>query len=157
MDANQPESSAMPLCQHWLCLFTPETWETALQNDCNQAGFTASKLKTAGRIRPGDLLYVYLLRRKALCGCLIASGPAHLSPTDSIYLPEGKFPVVLPTAPKLLLPSDNWLPIEDFVSKLVLFRGLRKPALWQHALRNSPRSLRSSDGKLILKCLENLL
>jgi hypothetical protein len=157
MDAKQSDSSISGYRQHWLCLFTPETWEVAMQNNCSQAGFTISRLKTASRIREGDLLYVYLLQRKVLCGCLIASGSARLSQEDSIYPPIGKFPVVLPTTPRVLLPANSWMPIEELVGSLMLFRGLRKASLWQHALRNSPRSLRSSDGELILKNMKGLI
>jgi hypothetical protein len=157
MDAEQSVNPVSGYRQHWLCLFTLETWEVAMQNNFSQAGFTTSRLKTAGRIRDGDLLHVYLLQRKVLCGCLIASGSARLSPADSIYPPVGKFPVVLSTTPGVLLPANSWIPIEDLVGSLMLFRGMRKASLWRHALRNSPRSLRSSDGELILKNMKELI
>jgi hypothetical protein len=157
MDTHQGKRSILSARQHWLCLFTPETWEIALRDGCSQAAFTASRLKTASRIRSGDFLYIYLLQRKVLCGCLIAIIPVRQSKADSIYSPAGKFPIVLPTAPNLLLPADRWLPIEDLIGSLILFRGLRKPSLWQHALRNSPRSLRSSDGELIYRKMKECM
>lgn len=128
-----------------------------MQNKYSQAGFTTSRIKTASRIREGDLLYIYLMQRKVLCGCLIAPGSARLSQADSIYPAIGKFPVVLATNSRVLLPVNSWMPIKVLVGSLLLFRGLRKDSLWQHALRNSPRSLRSSNGELILKNMESLI
>lgn len=135
--------------QFWLCVFSVDTWNVALEHNCIQAGFPEQRLRTAGRIRPGDVLFVYLLGARVVAGSLNATNAASLSETDSIFQPSGRFPVVLPTSPRLIIPGDKWLPMAEMVNKLSIFRGLRDKKLWHHALRTSPRSLTASDGRAL--------
>lgn len=135
--------------QFWLCMFSVDTWNVALEHNCIQAAFPAQRLRTAGRIRPRDVLFVYLLGARVVAGSLNATDVASLSETDSIFQPSGRFPVVLPTSPRLIVPGDKWLPMAKMVNKLSIFRGLRDKKLWHHALRTSPRSLTQSDGRVL--------
>jgi hypothetical protein len=142
--------------QFWLCVFSVDTWNVALDNNCLQAAFPAQRLRTAGRIRAGDVLFVYLLGARVIAGSLKATSAASLSEQDSIFQPSGRFPVVLPTSSQLIIPRDKWLPMAKMVNKLSIFRGIRDQALWHHALRTSPRSLTESDGCLLEKEISDI-
>lgn len=133
--------------QFWLCVFSVETWNTAIEHNYIQAAFPEQKLRTARRIRPKDILFVYLLGERVVAGSLKAVSVAAFSETDSIFQPSGRFPVVLPTNAHLIIPNDKRLEMKNMVNKLSIFRGLKdRKKNWHHALRTSPRNLSALDG-----------
>jgi hypothetical protein len=142
--------------QFWLCVFSVDTWNMALKANCVQAAFPAQRFKTAERIRAGDVLFVYLLGARVIAGSLIATNTASLSEKESIFQPSGRFPVVLPTSPGLIIPEAEWLPMARMVNRLSIFRGLRDKKLWHHALRTSPRGLTKEDGHILEEEISDL-
>jgi hypothetical protein len=133
----------------WICIFTPQTWEQAVNINFEQAALPLLRKKAGRRMRVGQPIFPYITKVQLLAGMLEIISPAIVSPESSAYGVPGQFPVVIKTKPLYIAKSGCMLHMEDFVSKLRLFRGLASKKNWAHSIRLSPRELSIGDTEIL--------
>lgn len=134
----------------WICMFSPETWETAGENEYKFAAFTKARAKSAGRIRVGDMLFAYISKRMRIAGALVATSTCYYDETSSIFGTPGQFPYVLTCKPFCILSEEHEIRLADHFHRISIFGGLKDGKYWSVCLRNSPRDLRRRDCEYLL-------
>ncbi len=106
MSAPNAQSSLPP--EHYLGLFTIESWREFKVHGGRVMGFTEKKKLMAGRLKPGDKILCYVSKVSTFVGVMEVTGPAYLD-TAKIWS-DGIFPVRLPVKIVEELPLSHAIP-----------------------------------------------
>ncbi len=135
-----------------LGLFTVDSWQEFKRNGATVMGFTEKKMLAASRLRPGDLLLCYLVRRSTFVAVLEVTGPSYLDQTP--IWTDGLFPVRLPVRVRAELSPLAGLPVHLLVGKLSFLPGPGMPNNWTVHVRSSPRRWKAQDAQAVVRELE---
>lgn len=143
---------------YYLDLFTPQTWEAFRRNGSKVSGFSRRQLKTAQRIRPGDVFICYLVHLSRWCGVLNITSKHEIDETP-IFADPDPFVVRFKVDPLVTLDFDRAVPIfeEEVWHRLSITREIpmRVQGWAQHAnMRASLRRLTDEDGAFLVETLE---
>lgn len=136
----------------YLGLFTIESWREFKAHGGNVMGFTEAKVKTAGRLEPGDLILCYLSKVSAFVAVMRVIGPSYQA-TNRIWS-DGLFPVRLPVEILKELPLHAAVSIHSLRGKLHFLPRSAKGAGWTIYVRSSPRLWQQSDGKAVIRAID---
>lgn len=140
---------------YWLCIFTPESLQLGLKSGFNCVAFPSSRIASASKIRPGDLVFIYVTRVKAFAGYFRVIKKCHIDPQNSTFGPPGRFPVVLPVEAILLSGASSTATLDSIGNRLPLLRGISNRKNWPCALRISPRQLSRRDAEVIVSAISD--
>jgi hypothetical protein len=139
--------------QHWLNLFSVETWLEAARHGFAVTGFSPKRWELVQRIRPGDLMVCYLTGLSTYVGLLRVNGPAFKD--EAPIWSTSVFPSRLPVTPEVLLRPDAGIPVRDLASELSFFQNMPHPYsnAWTGHFRGSPNRIKLEDGLVIEQAL----
>lgn len=140
----------------YLNLFTPETWNTFLQNGGEISGFAKRQRTAAGRIKPGGIFLCYLVHLSRWCGALEITSKVFDDNTPIFFNPD-PFVVRFRVKPIVTLKPEISLPIfEDHIwNSLSETKEVEKGTKgWALPYRASLRHMEDSDGALLLGLLQ---
>jgi hypothetical protein len=137
------------MADYWLDLWTPETWEEALQRNFKVTGFRSSRWTIVSKIKPGDFLICYLTKLSRLCGILKAVSQPYKNPDKAAQIwKHDSFPCLIDVEPTVTLDFLHSIPKDEIVPKLSI------AAKWGGIIRGSPAHIPFEDGEIIRKTLE---
>jgi hypothetical protein len=144
-------SAGLPL-ESWINVFSPETWQICGDHEFTLSAFPLSKRKTASSIRNGDLMFAYVTKAMCFMGVLEATGSIEIDMKSDIFGPPGRYPLMLPVRPRVILDDLRSVPLDKVGSRLTLMRGIDKRN-WPYALRTSPRRLSRKDSEFLFETI----
>jgi len=136
---------------YWLDLFTGTTWREFKEAGANVSGFRAKQLKSAKKLKPGDIFLCYLTGVMRWVGALEIIGPS----TDNRKIwKEQDFPVRFNVKPLLLLEPEDGVPMEQLESRVKFYRSSGDRGKFRGFVRGSLRLFEDpKDGELVLSLL----
>ncbi|HXX17946.1 MAG TPA: hypothetical protein VEJ46_00950 [Candidatus Acidoferrum sp.] len=136
---------------YWLDLFTGTTWREFKEAGSNVSGFRAKQVKSAKKMKSGDVFLCYLTGVMRWVGALEIIGPS----TDRRQIwKEQDFPVRFNVKPMVLLEPEHGVPMEQLESRVKFYRGPEDRGKFRGFVRASLRQFEDpKDGELILSML----
>ena len=133
---------------YWLIVERYENWGVDRAENFRRFGLPERKRTTASKIRPGDLLVVYVSGKGCFSDIRRVTSPPivnlkHGEPYDAA------FAFAIATEPYITPTEDKWLSIHTLLKQL----SFLSPTDWRQSFRSSLRSIPDTDGKLIEKLL----
>ncbi len=145
---NAPETTPVLLADHYLGLFTIESWREFKAHGGQVMGFTEKKRLMAGRLKPGDRILCYVSKVSTFVGVMEVTGPAFWD-TTKIWS-DGIFPVRLPVRILAELPLSHAVPIRTLAGRL----SFMKPGTgWTIHVRSSPRRWTPADARTVMEAV----
>ncbi|MDE0653233.1 MAG: EVE domain-containing protein [bacterium] len=142
--------------QHFLDLFTPETWDKYRSSDQTVTGFRVRQRRIANeRVKEGDLLLCWLTRISRWCGVLEVTSEAY-EDESPIFDDPDPFIVRFKVKPLVVLDAELSIPIrEDAVwNGLTITKKHEKDyRYWSGPFRRSLYHFADPDGRLLVKLL----
>ena len=140
---------------HWLTVFTVESWKEFLDHGGDVAGFNERRWTYMRSLEPGDYLICYLSRVSRFVGLLEAVGKPFLDSREKIWSSQ-VFPCRVPVRTLLALEPQQGVPVQEMLEKLEIFRVLSNPnKWWSVALQMSPRRLDTEDSETLIRALSD--
>jgi predicted RNA-binding protein len=137
--------------QYWLGLFTATTWEEFINSGATVYGLNERFKVTAGRTKPGDYLICYVAGISRFIGVLeILSAPFW---DNSEIWTYDIYPIRLKVKIVQQLTLETAIPVKELSSKLSMFQNLSSPSSWASHFRNSLKSWKSADAKVVIEAL----
>ena len=144
--------------QHFLDLFTPETWGKYQSTDQTVTGFRVRQRRIATeRVKEGDLLLCYLTRISRWCGVLEITSEAY-EDDRPIFNDPDPFVVRFKVKPLVVLDVELSIPIrEDAVwNGLTITNKHEKDyRYWSGPFRSSLYQFADQDGRLLVELLQD--
>ena len=141
---------------HYLDLFTPETWQNFCASDRSITGFRSRQRRVAfERIRPGDYLLCYLTRISRWCGVLRVRSSAFEDSTP-IHADPDPFVIRFQVEPLVVLDFGSAVPIRtpDVWNSLSLTKQYEPDyPYWSGPFRKSLNRLIEQDGQYLIELL----
>jgi predicted RNA-binding protein len=137
---------------YWLDLFTGTTWSEFKKAGSKVTGFRQSKWKTVQKIKEGDYFLCYLTGISRFIGILEVTSEPYQDETP-IWSDE-YFPCRFKVRPIIELNFETAVPVHNLKDSLSCFRNLKNPNAWTGAFRGSPAQWSTSDGKAVVKALQ---
>lgn len=139
---------------YWLDLFTGTTWREFRDAGANVSGFRPKQIKTAKRMKQGDIFLCYLTGVMRWVGALEIVG----SSTDTRKIwKEQDFPVRFEVRPLILLDPEHGVPMEQLEGRVRFYAGPKDRGKFKGFVRSSLRSFDDpKDGELILSMLHEV-
>lgn len=142
---------------YYLDLFTPDTWAGFRRNGATVSGFRERQIKSAEKIKVGDIFLCYLVRVSRWCGVLKVTS-VHFTDNAPIFSDPDPFTVRFRVEPSIVLDLEKSIPmLDDGVwSQLSLTKGVKKGVVgWAQFvnLRASLREINASDGETLVQLL----
>lgn len=136
---------------YWLDLFTGTTWGEFKEAGANVSGFRAKQLKSAKKMKSGDIFLCYLTGVMRWVGALEIQGPS----TDKRRIwKEQDFPVRFKVRPLVMLEPEHGVPMDQLESRVNFYRGPEDRGKFRGFVRASLRQFEEpKDGELILTLL----
>ena len=136
---------------YWLDLFTGTTWQEFRDAGANVSGFRPKQVKTAKRMKRGDIFLCYLTGAMRWVGALEIVGPS----TDSRRIwKEQNFPVRFEVKPLIVLDPEHGVPMEQLEGRVRFYAGPKDRGKFKGFVRSSLRPFDDAkDGELILSML----
>jgi len=139
---------------YWLDLFTGTTWREFREAGANVSGFRPKQIKTAKRMKRGDIFLCYLTGVMRWVGALEIVGAS--TDTRKIWK-EQDFPVRFEVRPLILLDPEHGVPMEQLEGRVRFYAGPKDRGKFKGFVRSSLRSFDDSkDGELILSMLHEV-
>ncbi len=133
---------------YWLNLFTGTTWREFQEAGANVSGFSARQVKTAKRMKPGDIFLCYLTGVMRWAGALEIIGPS--ADIRRIWKDQ-EFPVRFEVKPLVLLEPEHGFPMEQLEGRVKFFKGPKQKGKFDGFVRSSLKLFENpKDGELIL-------
>ena len=142
----------MTKIQHWVVLFTVETWEEFLVSGGCIYSFPETGWNIAERVRVADRLLCYLTGASRFVGMLQVVTPAAKVNTRAGI--RHQLPCRFGVKPVLTLTPLTAVPIDDLKAKLSIFKSAKGPRSWIWHVRRTPTLWESSDAKVVVGALE---
>jgi hypothetical protein len=139
---------------HWLTVFTVESWKEFLDHGGDVAGFSERRWSSVRRLQPDDYMICYVARVSRFVGLLEVVGKPFLNSTERIWKAE-VFPSRVPVRTLLTLEPPQGVPVQEMLGKLNIFRVLTNPKLWSVQFQTSPRRLDTEDSETIIQALSD--
>lgn len=138
--------SGLEMTAYWMIVERLENWEADASDGFRRFGIPERSLKSARRMRKGDLLICYVSSGISAFSDLreIVEDAPKPSRRDDRY--DTAFPYHVATAPRLILPRPLWVRVHDIIED-VGFLGGRGD--WRQLMRLSIRELSEHDGGVI--------
>ena len=144
--------------QHFLDLFTPETWDKYRLTDQTVTGFRVRQRRIANeRVKEGDLLLCYLTRVSRWCGVLEVTSEAY-EDDSPIFDDPDPFVVRFKVMPLVILDVESSIPIrEDIVWNGLTITSKHKKdyPYWSGPFRSSLYRFAEDDGRFLAELLES--
>jgi hypothetical protein len=142
---------------YYLDLFTPDTWAGFRRNGGTISGFRERQIKSAEKIKPGDIFLCYLVRVSRWCGVLKVTS-THFTDNTPIFSDPDPFTVRFRVEPLIVLDLEQSIPILDVEvwSQLALTKGVKRGVVgWAQFvnLRASLREINVPDGETLVELL----
>jgi len=134
--------------EHYLGLFTIESWREFKVHGGRVMGFTEKKKLMAGRLKPGDKILCYVSKVSTFVGVMEVTGPAYWD-TAKIWS-DGIFPVRLPVKIVEELPLSHAIPIRTLAEKLSF---MKLGTGWTIHVRSSPRRWTPADARTVVEAV----
>jgi len=136
---------------YWLDLFTGTTWQEFKEAGANVSGFRSNQLKSAKKMKSGDIFLCYLTGVMRWVGALEIQGPS----TDKRRIwKEQDFPVRFDVKPMVMLEPEHGIPMEQLEGRVRFYRGSEDRGKFHGFVRASLRQFEDAkDGELILSLL----
>ena len=131
---------------YYLIVERPENWEADRQNGFVSFGLKERNLRTAERLSTGDFLITYI------SGGVSCFSDARVVIGDKVAQAlnvqhyDDMFPLIIKTAPDIVLSRENWVPVKSLLSKLEFSKGVEN---WRQLFRASIRVLNEKDGRIL--------
>jgi hypothetical protein len=139
---------------YWLDLFTGTTWREFRDAGANVSGFRPKQVKTAKRMKKGDIFLCYLTGVMRWVGALEIVGPS--TDTRKIWK-EQNFPVRFEVRPLVLLEPEHGVPMEQLEGRVRFYAGPKDKGKFKGFVRSSLRLFdKAEDGELILSMLREV-
>src|ERR1700676_3037363 len=136
---------------YWLDLFTGTTWREFQEAGANVSGFRAKQVKSAKKMKPGDIFLCYLTGVMRWVGALEIIGPSN---DNRKIWKEQDFPVRFNVKPLLLFEPEHGVPMEQLENRVKFYRSSEDRGKFRGFVRSSPRLFEDpKDGELILSLL----
>lgn len=139
---------------HWLLVSSPENFETSRSRGFDIAGMKTRWRKAAGEVKPGDTVFFYTTKLKAIAGEAVVTGESfedHEKIWESTKPGEvypWRFPIQLVKARQ----AGDFLPVESFIERYEYAK--RWPVdHWTLAFQGNVHRLSEQDYKLIHELL----
>ena len=144
--------------QHFLDLFTPETWGKYRSTDQTVTGFRVRQRRIATeRVKEGDLLLCYLTRISRWCGVLEVTSEAYEDDRPVFDDPD-PFVVRFKVKPLVVLEFEPSIPIrEDAVWNALTITNKHEKdyRYWSGPFRSSLYQFADQDGRLLVELLQD--
>lgn len=135
----------------WLDLFTGTTWREFKEAGANVSGFRAKQVKTAKRVKSGDIFLCYLTGVMRWVGALEIIGPSN---DNRQIWKEQDFPVRFDVKPLVLLEPEHGVPMEVLEGRVKFYRTSGDRGKFRGFVRSSLRLFEDpKDGELIFSLL----
>jgi EVE domain len=136
------------MAAYWLIVERYENWLVDEAGNFRHFGVAERKQTIAAKIKPGDLLVVYVSGK----GCFsdlrrVLSPPMIKLKGGGPY--DAAFSTALSTEPFVTLKKDSWVPAKDVAAKLSFLSSTD----WRQSFRNSLRQIPEADGRFLEKTL----
>ncbi len=139
---------------YWLDLFTGTTWREFRDAGANVSGFRPRQVKTAKRMKKGDIFLCYLTGVMRWVGALEIAGAS--TDTRKIWK-EQDFPVRFEVKPLILLDPEHGVPMEQLEGRVRFYRGPKDRGKFNGFVRSSLKLFDDpKDGELILSMLHEV-
>jgi len=153
----QYRAGGIALMAYYLDLFTPDTWAGFRRNGGTISGFRERQIKSADKIKPGDIFLCYLVRVSRWCGILKVTS-VHFTDNAPIFSDPDPFTVRFRVDPLIVLDLEQSIPIldVDVWSQLALTKGVKRGVVgWAQFvnLRASLREINAPDGETLVELL----
>jgi len=136
---------------YWIDLFTGTTWREFREAGANVSGFRSKQVKTAKRMKKGDIFLCYLTGVMRWVGALEILGSS--SDAREIWK-EQKFPVRFDVKPLILLDPEHGIPMEQLEGRVRFYAGPKDRGKFKGFVRSSLRPFDDpKDGELIFSML----
>ncbi len=140
---------------NWLLVSSPENFEKSRGLDFRQAGMKSRHRRKWERVEPGDRVFLYLTRRKAIGAELKVTGrpfESHERIWGSEDKPLEDYPWRFPTEPVIVLPADAAVPAEPLAREMEYTK--RWPVdNWTLAFQGNVHELSDADAALVDRAL----
>lgn len=144
--------------QHFLDLFTPETWRSFCATDMTVTGFRPRQRRVASEtVEVGDIFLCYLTRLSRWCGVLQVGSNAY-EDTSPIHSDPDPFTIRFKVEPIVTLSIESSIPIrtEAVWDGLNLTNQYEKDyPYWSGPFRRSLKLLSSEDGEFLVRLLQD--
>lgn len=140
---------------HWLLVSSAENFETSRSRGFDVAGMKTRRRKSALDVKPGDTVFFYLTKVKAIGGEAQVMGEMHedREPIWESSKPDEVYPWRFAIKPVLIRDKDDYVPVESFIQNLEYAK--RWPAEnWTLAFQGNVHKLAEADYNLIHNALE---
>jgi len=136
---------------YWLDLFTGTTWQEFKDAGANVSGFRAKQVKSAKKMKPGDIFLCYLTGVMRWVGALEIIRPS----SDNRPIWKGQdFPVRFDVRAMVILEPEHGVPMEQLESRVKFYQGPKDKGKFRGFVRASLRQFEDpKDGELILSLL----
>lgn len=148
MDAKSSETRT-----YWLDLFTWQTWQEFLKAGGSVSGWRDGRRRMVQEMRPGDLLVCYLTGVSRFVGLLEVTSDAFED--ESEVWSEEAFPWRVHVRPVAVLTPETAVPVKELLSYFTWADGQPDPAGWTGHFRGSPARMRTEDGTMVAKAIED--
>lgn len=141
----------------WLIISSKQNLEITAGLNYSRYGLKKRHRKKALLIEPGDTLFFYITGIQRLAGSLTVQSFVQEA-EDMVWVNLGKdpgecYPWRFETKPKILLPEERWIPMEQFSKILLHFRKWPEKN-WRLGLQGQVHALRSEDEDQLRQALE---
>jgi hypothetical protein len=138
--------------QHWIDVFTLETWEEFLAADASTSGFPKRRWTTVQQMDLGDRLYGYVAGISRWIAVLEVTGPAF---QDTTPIWKADYPARIPVRVVEQLTPETAVPALSLRDRMSLFAGLTNPNKWSIYFRSSPGHLSAEDGAIVEEAIRD--
>jgi hypothetical protein len=140
---------------NWLLVSSPENFERSRSLGFKQSAMKSRHRRKWERVRPGDRVFFYVTRVKAIAGlCRVTGTPfeSHEKVWSSESKPLEDYPWRFPTEPVVTLDPDGFLPAEPLAREMEYTK--RWPAAnWTLAFQGNVHELNDHDAELLEKAI----
>ena len=137
---------------HYLGLFTVESWREFKRHGSTVMGFNENKKIIVSKLKVGDIIICYLTKVSSFVAVMQVTGESYFD-TTKIWS-DGVFPVRLPVKVTLEVSLTNSTPIRSLAGQLSFLPQAHANTGWTIHVRTSPRLWKATDAKTVISALE---
>lgn len=133
---------------YWLIVERYDNWIVDRKENFVRFGLPERKRTTAGKIKPSDLLVVYVSGKSCFSDIRRVLSPAIITLRfGGSY--DAAFSFALSTESFVAPAEENWVPVKELAERL----SFLSPTDWRQSFRTSLRSIPEADGRLVEQVL----
>jgi hypothetical protein len=135
---------------HWLDLFTGETWSEFRKDGAKVTGFTERQANLGKRIQAGDVFLCYLTGVMRWVGALEVTDKSN---DQRRIWKSAAFPTRFAVKPLVLLDPEHGVPMSELEQHVSFFEGPADRGKFKGLVRMSLNRIGAADAEYILKLL----